>query len=367
MLIPLPGRVRRWLSHNDARPIFAGLFLPIWWDARLQPPPVPAYEDDDQPALMQMVAPPVNSCTASADGDVWTGEHGEEASPTHADDETTSFMQQGTPTLSDQPSESAFLVAHTFHMSTQYKLIQLELNPDRTMVEQLTPIWKPPLSEAIVALHEVVDPPFELQSTAEGTLLVEMTQDYVRKASVNDVMILADIQISDPGSRMQGIKLRKTLWARDAMTRAQSQVLQMFSADSLCNEGAIDCTLWRNKVMWPHTDTAVRQLDNGDFVHLLIRSLNLYTVQDVYRSLCQLETATSQRYIYHRSPSSEGGTPVGDAEVTEHVSDYTSDEEPRDRSRSRGRSLSLLQHGARLTSSLPAPVEAHMNVSFIQT
>lgn len=109
------------------------------------------------------------------------------------------------------------------------------------MIEQLAPIWKPPTLEAIVALHEVVDPPFELQSTAEGTLLVEMTQDYVRKASVNDVMILADIQISDPRSRMQGIKLRKTLWAREAMTRAQ--VLQMFSADSLCNEGAIDCTL----------------------------------------------------------------------------------------------------------------------------
>lgn len=103
MLIPLPGRVRRWLSHNDARPIFAGLFLPIWWDARLQPPPVPAYEDDDQPALMQMTAPPLNA---------WTGKHGDDTFPPHEDDETISFMQQGTPTLSDQPSESSFLVVH---------------------------------------------------------------------------------------------------------------------------------------------------------------------------------------------------------------------------------------------------------------
>ena len=36
MLIPQPGRLRRWLSGNQQRPVTPGLFLPIWWDRRLR-------------------------------------------------------------------------------------------------------------------------------------------------------------------------------------------------------------------------------------------------------------------------------------------------------------------------------------------
>ena len=56
MLVPMPGRVRRWMSQENGRPIYAGLFLPIWWDVRIQPSPNPAYEEDDQQALMQMAS-----------------------------------------------------------------------------------------------------------------------------------------------------------------------------------------------------------------------------------------------------------------------------------------------------------------------
>ena len=56
MLVPMPGRVRRWMSQENGRPIYAGLFLPIWWDVRIQPPPNPAYEEDDQQVLMQIAS-----------------------------------------------------------------------------------------------------------------------------------------------------------------------------------------------------------------------------------------------------------------------------------------------------------------------
>ena len=329
MLIPLPGRLRRWLSpDHGGRHIADGLFLPIWWDLRLRPQPVPAYEQDDQQALIQ-VGPA--SVTGGAVVDLTLDDTSLDATVlSFEDDEAVVFMQQHTPTLSNQTSEPSFLVVHTFHMSTEYKLIQL--------------VWKPPRSEVIVALHDVNDPPQELQNTAEGTILVEMTQDSLRKASDSDVMILTDIQISDPRSRMQGIKLRKTAWARGAMTR--TQVLQMFSADSLCTEGAIDCTLWRNKVLWPSTDTATRHLENGDFIHVLVRSLHLHTVQEVYSNLCQQESASSQRYSYHRSPPHDEDFP-NDNEAVE------STEQARgasDRSRSRERSVSLLQHKAELAT-----------------
>ena len=53
MLIPHPGRVRRWLGMGQNRPATAGLFLPLWWDRRLQVPQGDAYEEDDQLALLQ--------------------------------------------------------------------------------------------------------------------------------------------------------------------------------------------------------------------------------------------------------------------------------------------------------------------------
>ena len=53
MLIPHPGRVRRWLEMGQNRQATAGLFLPLWWDRRLQVPQGDAYEEDDQHTLLQ--------------------------------------------------------------------------------------------------------------------------------------------------------------------------------------------------------------------------------------------------------------------------------------------------------------------------
>ena len=59
MLIPQPGRIRRWLQQDQGRPVFPGLFLPAWWDLRLQQQQGPAYgheerpDDGDDVALLQ--------------------------------------------------------------------------------------------------------------------------------------------------------------------------------------------------------------------------------------------------------------------------------------------------------------------------
>ena len=66
LLVPMPGRVRRWMSSENGRPIYSGLFLPIWWDARIQPPPNPAYEQDDQQVLIQTTLTPTTSVRQSA-------------------------------------------------------------------------------------------------------------------------------------------------------------------------------------------------------------------------------------------------------------------------------------------------------------
>ena len=49
MLIPQPGRIRRWLQQDQGRPVFPGLFLPVWWDLRLQQQQGPAYGHEERP------------------------------------------------------------------------------------------------------------------------------------------------------------------------------------------------------------------------------------------------------------------------------------------------------------------------------
>ena len=56
LLVPLPGRVRRWMNPYHQRDTFPGQFLPIWWDMRLrpvQPPPYP--EEGDEQQFLQTV------------------------------------------------------------------------------------------------------------------------------------------------------------------------------------------------------------------------------------------------------------------------------------------------------------------------
>lgn len=248
-------------------------------------------------------------------------------------------LMQHTPTELDITPSVSYLVAHTFHISTDYRLAQLEVDSSQTMIQQLTPIWKPPGSELIVAIHDVADPPHDLQTSADATLLIEISNDALRKAHTDDCLILADVQLSDPHGRARGIKLRRVLWSRAAMTR--SQVLQLFSAGWICTDVAISCSLWKNKIYWPDTDTAVRHFANGDFVHILIRSLHTASVHEVYHNLCQQEQADTMRYIYSRSPSPgfENNTPgTADQGILENREGDSS--RP---SRSRSRSLSLIQ------------------------
>ncbi len=254
-------------------------------------------------------------------------------------DDLSSFMQANQvpeEEISPTPTER-YYVAHTYHMSTSYKLAQVEQTPGLTLTDQLTRLWKPPRSEAIVAIHEVSEPPHDLLVSADSTLIVEMSQDQLRRAQEDDRQILVDIQIADRRARDVGLKLRKVVWARKSMTRPQ--VLQLLSAQSMCHDVDMACTLWLNKIYWPDTDQASRHLNNGDYAHLLIRSIQLSTVKEIYQGLCAQEEADTSRYLFRRSP-----TPTQSSQDTENDENAGEDR----RSRSRTRSLSLLQTSSHL-------------------
>ena len=268
-------------------------------------------------------------------------------------DDILSFMQEiSQPEQADSPTpEEAYLVAHTFHMSTSYKFAQVERIPSLSLIDQLSRLWKPPRDEVITAVHEVLEPPHDLQSSADSTFLVEMSQDTLRKATDEDCQALVDIQLADRRAREQGIKIRKVVWLRPAMTR--EQVVHLLGAQTLCHQVDITCTLWHNKIYWPDTDTAHRQMQNGDFIHILIRSVHVMNVKEIYHGLCMQEEADTTRFLYRRSPSPspQAATPTHARELPQSTA--ATHEEPEEeteegRSRSRSRSLSLLQTASRI-------------------
>ena len=312
IVAPLGTEDRRWMTRNQNRPMVRGRYIPVWWDMRRRPPP----PSQDEPTQDQDIEDEVN-------------------------------MMQRQPQQEAEElitPEETYTIAHTFHMSTSYKLAQIERTPGLTMTDQLTRLWQPPRSEAIVAIHEVMEPPQDLQNTADSTLLIEMSHDALRRVTEDDCLMLVDIQLADRRLRAQGIKLRKVIWSRLRMTRAQ--ILHALSAHTLCDEVDMLCTLWHNKVHWPDTDLAHRHMRNGDFLHLLIRSSDLMTVKEIYHGLCSQEEADTSRYLYHPSPvpspqaTSEEETPRRGREEDEQESER--------RSRSRTRSISLLQRSTHI-------------------
>ena len=58
LLVPQPGRVRRWLQQGQSRVIHDGIFIPIWWDLRIRPTAEAAYEEDTS-SLLQSAPHPV--------------------------------------------------------------------------------------------------------------------------------------------------------------------------------------------------------------------------------------------------------------------------------------------------------------------
>ena len=92
-LIPVGGNLRRWLTPYHARVITPGLFIPCWYDRRLQPVRQPIYETEDE---MQ------RSITRD------------------------STNPQQTP--SSTASSSGTVLIHGFRMSSEHRLIVLDLD-----------------------------------------------------------------------------------------------------------------------------------------------------------------------------------------------------------------------------------------------
>ena len=289
MLIPQPGRIRRWLQQDQGRPVFPGLFLPIWWDLRLQQQHGPAYAHDEQPDDGEDTALLQRHHHAQEEGD------------------SLQLMQRSgsrTPrrdftTPSSVSSSLSPVLAHVFHLSSEHRLITFDRAAPLSFFQQLDRLWKRPAHAHSIALHEVKTPPSDLETSGDVTFLFEQAPDRNRQAAPTDQLILLDIEIYSHGETTPGKHIRRVLWSRRLINR--QAMLSLTASVSLCEVPGTTCELSINSHIWLEEDTANRHVLHGDFIRLRIDAAS--PSDELHMALCEQESADAQRYVYGRSPS----------------------------------------------------------------
>lgn len=298
-LIPVGGNLRRWLTPYHARVISPGLFIPCWYDRRLQPVQQPIYEtEDDNTELMQRVAVSASS------------------------------TPQQTP--SSTASSSGTVLIHGFRMSAEHRLVVLDPGSQTTYFHQLQEAWKAPKHDQLIDYHLVASPPRDLTYTGDSVFVIEWTTDRNRQAVQSDQLILLDIILTDDDPGAAPHTIRRVVWTRHMMSR--QGILHLTSSAAICDGRGTECHLHINHRLWTPDDVMLRQIAHGDYVCLQIRGTSSTTTVELQVELCEQESADSQRYLFQPSPQKSPTTPPEELEGPE--SEHTNGTDRSERSRS---------------------------------
>ena len=199
---------------------------------------------------------------------------------------------------------------HTFHMSADHKLVQLDRARSMSYTDQLQQIWRFPPHTTILRLHEVRHPPLDLESTSQATLLIERTVDLNRQAIADDQLVLVDLVLSGAAGLADAIRIRRVVWTRRFMTRPA--ILHLFAVQEFCNSPAVACRLLLNHEVWDHQDMASREMRNGGFLCLRVSGPVSTTSHEVRLVLTDQEHADANKFLYCSSPlrSPRPSTPI---------------------------------------------------------
>ena len=257
LLVPQGSHEQRWMGPRHTRTATVGLFVPVWWDARLQPE-----EGHDDLSLMQRGGG--RECSRS---------------PRRAED-TTPFSTQ---------SSSTQLLAHVFRLSREHRVLSLDRASFQTLSEQVRLSWAAPARHGYTDLHIVSWPPADLESTADETDIVEYAVDRQRQADPADRLIIVDVKIQADNPTVAGSHLRRVLWCRGFMMR--EDMLHLLASAGLCKLTTIQCTLKVNHNPWPHGDGVRRQMMHGDFVQLDVVGPDGVPSSHIQVALCEQESS----------------------------------------------------------------------------
>ena len=310
MLIPQPGRLRRWLQRDQGRPVFPGLFLPIWWDLRLQQPQGPVYGRDDQIDN--------DDDTAFLQYPLYMGRIGYQ---TFVPDDIVSLMQQ-------QRTINIRL------LGINHRFAFAQVNLEEPLAQQLRANWPLPRHRAsdLLAVHYVPFPPNTIGSADEQLYLIELNDDRFTQVNTDDVLVLFSLISFTAPDAVRTQKIR-VLWSPKRVTR--ELILTFLRLRWFCEQPETLCLLYLNNIHWPAGDAAIRSLVSGDHVRVQFRSEQIHWTDLEYS-----EDVECSRRIFASRPQTF--RPQPDDPLSE---DQAGDSPSTARSRSTGGDWDDLEYG----------------------
>ena len=315
LLVPMAGRVRRWLNPYHTRDSVPGLFIPTWHDRRLPLLSEQPYAEGQ--SLLQI-------SVRSLDFHIYPSVPEDEAEAEEAD--ALHLMQRSssrTPRRDTQDSVSteSIVTAHTFLPSRSHRFLTLDRSR-LSYVAQIQESWQFPPHTTLVDLHEVLYPPSDLEGSSDVVFLLETSTCRTRQAVPNDQLVLVDIVLAGAGDTGDQSHTRRVLWSRKFATR--DTTLHLLSSHTFCSSSQVHCILTLNRVVWAEEDSAIREIRHGDAISLWIRKPRTMSLSEVRITLAEHESADSQRYLFCASPSSSS-TPSPFSEATPRASPSSPD------------------------------------------
>ena len=221
------------------------------------------------------------------------------------------FLMQIGPTQEHEPGRTHTSVqiqlAHVYGLGRDYMEIPITAETG-SYIEAIVQMWDIP-QEDVVDIHEVLEPPMDLQQSGEVVMLLESRGDDRSKLFASDKLILGQLEISSIHAR-EIRRIRNVLWSRKLLQRQQA--LALLRVDSFCQRKQTrECVVTHNNRLWDSRDRSSHCIQDGDFIQVEA-FVDDRSLQEARQELSRLEEHECQRRLYTQAEQEICGedTPV---------------------------------------------------------
>lgn len=219
---------------------------------------------------------------------------------------------------------------HLFRYRRQYKRLRVAVGGDNSqwLIDELQGLDEE-IVQGLRALHEVHDPPRDLELTRENVFLGEGWGDRGAACQDDDRLTLLDIEIKQSARHWDSHTIRSVFWCRARITR--TALLTTLRVHQHCiGEGLQGCYVYLNHV--EIQDEAIRHARDGDYFRVVVfgkdrpwntlQALTAFEEQDRQRRVFgsteethgQQPSPSNTDYIDRRFRGMSGSEPGGDCQ-----------------------------------------------------
>ena len=203
---------------------------------------------------------------------------------------------------------------HLFRYRRHYKRLQVSARGETSqwLIDELSDLDEE-IVQGLRALHEVHDPPRDLELTRESVFLGEGWGDRGAACQEDDQLTLLDIEIKQSARHWDSHTIRSAFWCRTRITRTALLTTLRVHQHCLGDESQ-ECFVYLNHV--EIQDEAIRHVRDGDYVRLVL--LGKDRPWNTLQALTAFEEQDRQRRVFG-STSEESRDQHPSASTAEHI------------------------------------------------